>query len=96
MSSLQRAGGRIPLRSLHLRGLQVVLWQKLQQPVGDPGVPQQLHLRHRQEEQNLLQGLPAAQVSHGRDVQVRLSVRKAVKLVQDPLLNAEERQGDCP
>ena len=68
----------------------------MQQPVGDPGVQEQLPLRGGQEEQNLLQGLQAAQVPHGRDVQVGLSVRQAVKLVQDPLLNAEECQGDYP
>ena len=60
MPGVRRARSRIPLWSVHLRGLQELLWQDLQQPVGDPGVQEQLPLRGGQEEQNLLQGLPAA------------------------------------
>ena len=90
MSSVRRACSRFPLWSVHLRGLQELLWEDLQQPVGDPGVQEQLQVRRRQEEQDGLQGLQAEEVPHGRHVQVRLQVRQEVQLVQDPLPHAEK------
>ena len=69
--------------------MQELLWQDLQQPVGDPGVQEQLQVRRRQEEQDGLQGVQAEEVPHGWHVQVRIEVRKEVKLVQDPLPHAK-------
>ena len=89
MPRLRRTCRWFPLWSVHLRGLQELLWQDLQQPVGDPGVQEQLQVRRRQEEQDGLQGVQAEEVPHGWHVQVRLEVRKEVKLVQDPLPDAE-------
>ena len=88
VQSLRRARGRLPLRGLHLRGLQVLLRADVQQPVRDRGVQEQLQVRGGQEEQDLVQGLQTPQVSDGRHVQVRLQVREEVQLVQDPLPHA--------
>ena len=57
VQSLRRARGRLPLRGLHLRGLQVLLRADVQQPVRDRGVQEQLQVRGGQEEQDLVQGL---------------------------------------
>lgn len=46
---------------------------------------EQRRMRDQQEEQDVVQGVPAAQVSGGGHVQERVPVRPAVKLVQDPL-----------
>jgi len=73
-----------------VRGLQELLWEDVQQPVGDPGVQEQLQVRRRQEEQDRVQGVQAEEVPHGRHVQVRLQIRQKVQLVQDPLPDAEE------
>ena len=89
MSSVRRTCSWFSLWSVHLRGLQELLREDLQQPVGDPGVQEQLQVRRRQEEQDGLQGLQAEEVPHGRHVQVRLEVRQEVQLVQDPLPDAE-------
>ena len=89
MPRVRRTRRWFPLWSVHLRGLQELLWQDLQQPVGDPGVQEQLQVRRRQEEQDGLQGVQAEEVPHGWHVQVRLEVRKEVKLVQDPLPDAK-------
>ena len=89
MPRLRRTRGWFPLWSVHLRGMQELLWQELQQPDCDPGVSQQLPVHHRQEEQDGLQGVQAEEVPHGWHVQVRLEVRKEVKLVQDPLPDAK-------
>jgi len=93
VSSVRRTCGRFSLWSVHLRGLQELLWQDLQQPVGHPGVQEQLQVRRRQEEQDGLQGLQAEEVPHGRHVQVWLEVRQEVQLVQDPLPDAEPGRG---
>ena len=90
MPRVRRARSRIPLWSVHLRGLQELLWEKLQQPDCDPGMSKQLPVHHRQEEQDRVQGVQAEEVPHGRHVQVRLQIRKEVQLVQDPLPDAEE------
>ena len=89
MPRVRGAGRRLPLRRLHLRGLQELLRANLQQPVSDPGVQEQLQVRGGQEEQDGLQGLQAPQVPHGRHVQVRLQVRQEEQLVQDTLHHAE-------
>ena len=75
-----------------MRGLQELLWEDVQQPVGDPGVQEQLQMRRGQEEQDRVQGVQAEEVPHGRHVQVRLQVREEVQLVQDPLPHAERRR----
>ena len=89
MPGLRRARSRFPLWSVHVRGLQELLWEDVQQPVGDPGVQEQLQMRRGQEEQDRVQGVQAEEVPHGRHVQVRLQVREEVQLVQDPLPHAE-------
>ena len=89
MSSVRRAGSWFSLWSVHLRGMQELLWEDLQQPVRDPGVQEQLQVRRRQEEQDGLQGLQAEEVPHGWHVQIGLEVRQEVQLVQDPLPYAE-------
>jgi hypothetical protein len=38
VSGMRGASGRLPLWSLHMRGMQVFLWQNLQQPVRHTGV----------------------------------------------------------
>ncbi len=38
VSGMRGASGRVPLRGLHMRGMQVLLWQNLQQPVRHTGV----------------------------------------------------------
>ena len=86
---LRRARCRFPLWSVHVRGLQELLWEDVQQPVGDPGVQEQLQMRRGQEEQDRVQGVQAEEVPHGRHVQVRLQVWEEVQLVQDPLPHAE-------
>ena len=91
MPGVRRARSRIPLWRVHVRGLQELLWEDVQQPVGDPGVQKQLQVRRGQEEQDRVQGVQAEEVPHGRHVQVRLQVREEVQLVQDPLPHAEER-----
>ena len=48
----------------------------------------QLSMRCRQEEPNGLQGMPTSKMSHGRNVQVRLSLRTSKQLVQNPLSHA--------
>ena len=90
MQSLRRASGWFPLWSLHLRRLQVFLRTHLQQPVCHPGVQKQLQMRGRQKEPHSVQGLPAPQVPDGRNVQVWVTLRQEVQLVQDPLPHAEE------
>ena len=45
------------------------------------GVQEQLQMRGGQEEPDSLQGLSSPQVSHGRHVQVRLSLRPPIQLV---------------
>ena len=90
MPCVRRARSRFPLWSVHVRGLQELLWEDVQQPVGDPGVQEQLQMRRGQEEQDRVQGVQAEEVPHGRHVQVRLQVRQKVQLVQDPLPHAEE------
>ena len=92
---LRRARSRFPLWSVHLRGLQELLWEDVQQPVGDPGVQEQLQMRRGQEEQDRVQGVQAEEVPHGRHVQVRLQVREEVQLVQDPLPHAERGSTEC-
>ena len=89
VSSVRRTRSRFSFWGVHLRGLQELLWKDLQQPVGHPGVQEQLQVRRRQEEQDGLQGLQAEEVPHGRHVQVGLEVRQEVQLVQDPLPHAE-------
>ena len=78
-----------------MRGLQELLWEDVQQPVGDPGVQEQLQVRRGQEEQDRVQGVQAEEVPHGRHVQVRLQVREKVQLVQDPLPHAERGSTEC-
>ena len=90
MPCVRRARSRFPLWSVHLRGLQELLWEKLQQPDCDPGMSKQLPVHHRQEEQDRVQGVQAEEVPHGRHVQVRLQIWQKVQLVQDPLPHAEE------
>ena len=90
MPRVRRARSRIPLWSVHVRGLQELLWEKLQQPDCDPGMSKQLPVHHRQEEQDRVQGVQAEEVPHGRHVQVRLQIWQKVQLVQDPLPHAEE------
>ena len=92
---VRRARSRIPLWSVHVRGLQELLWEDVQQPVGDPGVQEQLQMRRGQEEQDRVQGVQAEEVPHGRHVQVRLQVREEVQLVQDPLPHAERGSTEC-
>ena len=43
------------------------------------------HVRHQQEEPDVVQGLPTAQVPPGGHVQERLPLRPPLKLVQNPL-----------
>ena len=93
VSSVRRTRSRFSFWGVHLRGLQELLWKDLQQPVGHPGVQEQLQVRRRQEEQDGLQGLQAEEVPHGRHVQVRLEVWQEVQLVQDPLPHAEPGRG---
>ena len=95
MPGVRRARSRIPLWSVHVRGLQELLWEDVQQPVGDPGVQEQLQMRRGQEEQDRVQGVQAEEVPHGRHVQVRLQVREEVQLVQDPLPHAERGSTEC-
>ena len=92
MPCVRRARSRFPLWSVHVRGLQELLWEKLQQPDCDPGMSKQLPVHHRQEEQDRMQGVQAEEVPHGRHVQVRLQVREEVQLVQDPLPHAKRRR----
>jgi len=48
-------------------------------------VQEQRRVRDQQEEQDVVQGVPAAQMSGGGHVQERVTVRPAIQLVQDPL-----------
>jgi hypothetical protein len=68
--------------------MQVLLWSHLQQPVSHIGMQEQLQVCCGQEEQDRLQGMSPPQVSHGWHVQVRVQIRKEVKLVQNPLPHA--------
>jgi hypothetical protein len=45
-------------------------------------------VRHQQEEPDVVQGLPPAQVSAGRNVQKRKPLRPTLQLVQTALLDA--------
>jgi hypothetical protein len=91
MSGVRGESRRLPLWRLHLRGLQVLLRALLQQSDLYPRLQERLPMRRRQAESDLVQGLSAAQVPSSRHVQVGLSLRPPIQLVQDPLSHAEER-----
>lgn len=63
----------------------VILRTIVQQPQLYNRVQEQRRMRHQQEEPDGVQSVPAAQVPHGRHVQVRLSLRPPLQLVQDTL-----------
>lgn len=64
----------------------VVLRANVQQPVLDIGVQEQRGVCDQQEEQNGLQSLQATEMSPRRHVEVWVSIRETIELVQDPLL----------
>jgi hypothetical protein len=57
VSRLQRASRWVSFWRIHMRGMQVLLWQKLQQPHNDTGMQKQPEVFHRQKEPHLMQGL---------------------------------------
>lgn len=59
----------------------VVFRTDLQQPEFDIGMQEQRRVRDQQEEQDVVQGVQATQMSLGRHVQERVAVRPPVQLV---------------
>lgn len=63
----------------------VVLRADLQQPVFYIGMQEQRGMCDKQEEPNRVQSVPATEVRPRRNVQIRLTVREKIQLVQNPL-----------
>ena len=63
----------------------VVFRPHLQQRDGHWWLQERRPVRHQQEEPDVVQGLPSAQVPPGGDVQERLPLRQTLQLVQNPL-----------
>lgn len=74
----------------------VIFWKNLQQLGVDIRVQEPREMRHHQEEQNLLQGVSAEEVSGGGDVQEWFKIRPKIKLVQDTLSSARTAANPAP
>ena len=89
-----RSSSLPPLSDLFSLLFAVVLRAHLQQLRQHLRVQEWRHVRDQQEEPHGVQGVPAAKMPDGRDVEVGLAVRAPLQLVQDPLsaAGADERK----